>query len=91
MWETKSTYASVKVKANAQAGPAFTFGVADPEAKKVVTETGVTIDKIPDANYHEYYLGDVALKSGMYIYFAPPGDINQIESVTIDRIYLLKG
>jgi len=88
---TMSVYASVKVKANAQSGPAFTFGVADPEAKKVVTEKEVTIDKIPDANYHEYYLGDVALKPGMYIYFAPPGDIKQIESVTIHRVYLLKG
>ncbi len=85
-----SVYASVKVKRKAQTGPAFVFGIYDNAKRGNVAGIDVTADKIPDDNYHEYYLGDVALEGGMYVYFAPPGDAKQVESVTIDRVYFVK-
>ena len=86
---TVSVYASVKIKRVGKTGPAFSFGIYDNSVRNNAAGIGPTIESITDDNYHEYYLGDVALKPGMYVWFAPPNDINQVESVTIDRVYFV--
>ena len=85
---TVAVFASVKVKAKAKTGPAFTWGVHDYAAGQAVVSRTVSLAEVADAEYHEYSLGKVAWKPGMSIWFAPPNDGNQVESVAVDRVYI---
>ena len=80
--------ASIKVKAKANTGLAFTFGVYNTVAGHDVAGLGVTLDKITDDQYHEYSLGKVEIEPGMFIYIAPPKNGDTVDTVSVDRIYL---
>jgi len=80
--------ASVKVKAKANSGPAFTFGIYDTVKGHDVATLGVTLNKITDDQYHEYNLGKVEIKPGMSVYLAPPKNGDLVDTVSVDRIYL---
>ncbi|MBI3922034.1 MAG: DUF4838 domain-containing protein, partial [Armatimonadetes bacterium] len=85
--QTVEIHASIKVKAKATSGLAFTFGVYDQTARKSPANMNVTVDKIPDSEYHEYNLGKVQLKPGMFIYLAPPNNGDLVDTVSVDRIF----
>jgi hypothetical protein len=80
--------ASVKVKAKANSGPAFTFGIYDTVKARDVATLGVTLEQITDDQYHEYSLGKVEIKPGMFVYLAPPKNGDLVDTVSVDRIYL---
>ena len=47
------------------------------------------MDQIRDGEYHEYSLGKVQLRPGMFIYLAPPGNGDLVDTVSVDRIFFI--
>lgn len=84
---TVNIYASVKVNAKATSGPAFTFGVYDQTTRENTATLNVTLDQIRDGDYHVYSLGKVKLAPGMFLFLAPPGNSNLVDTVSVDRIF----
>jgi len=83
-------HASVKVKAKATSGLAFIFGVYDQTGRSKGTALNVTLDQLPNGEYQEYILRNVKLTPGMFLYFAPPGNGDWVDTVSVDRIFFTK-
>ncbi len=81
---------SIKCTGRAKAGQAFSVGVYDIANQKMFPGKTYNLQEIEDDNYHEYSAGTYDLHEGMYIYLAPPGDAKLLDSVYIDRVYLVK-
>jgi len=83
-------YITVKVKLKAKSGLAFTAGVYDNIHGKYILQRSFKIEDIPDSKYHDYYLGKCTIEPECLIYTAPPGDINLVEEVLVDRGFVIK-
>lgn len=86
---TVNIRASIRVTAKATSGPAFSFGVYDQTTGTAPAAVTVTLGQTHDSEYHEYSLGEVELKAGMFIYLAPPGNGDVVDSVAVDRIFFI--
>lgn len=84
---TVNIYASVKVNAKATSGLAFTFGIYDQTTRTYPANLNVTLDQIHGGDYHVYSLGKVTLAPGMLIFLVPPGNGDQVDTVSVDRIF----
>ena len=70
-------------------GKAFEAGVYDIPNRKTFSSV-YKLGDIPDEGYHEYCVGTLDVRDGMFIYLAPPGDSTMIGAMYVDRIYLVK-
>ncbi|MGL4593705.1 MAG: DUF4838 domain-containing protein [Thermoguttaceae bacterium] len=82
--------AAVRCDAVTNDGPAMTFGVYDPDAKKGVGSRSVPVSEIRGADYHWIELGPMPLKPGQYIWFAPPKRPGEVDAVYIDRFVVIR-
>lgn len=83
-------YALVKCAAKDDAAPGFEAGIYDNE-----TRSGLAGQTIPAADCagDDYVLIDLGvhqLKTSMYVWFAPKNNPDQIESISIDRIFFIR-
>jgi len=80
----------VKCAAKDDAAPGFEAGIYDNE-----TRSGLAGQTIPAADCagDDYVLIDLGvhqLKTSMYVWFAPKNNPDQIESISIDRIFFIR-
>lgn len=80
-------HASIKVKAKATSGLAFIFGVYDQTGMSKGSAINVTLDQLPNGEFQEYILRNVKLTPGMFLYLAPPGNGDWVDTVSVDRIF----
>ncbi len=83
-------YAVVRCEAKAQTGPAFQIGIYDSSASKGVVTQTITLEQAKDNEYHTYDLGTHELKRGMYFWFAPMNNPEQVSAIYVDRIFLIR-
>ncbi len=88
--KTVECHVSVKVNAKASKGLAFMAGVYNPQSEKATNTTSINIEDIKGTGYQDYNLGTVTLAPGMYIWLAPPGSTELVESVYVDRGVLVR-
>jgi hypothetical protein len=88
--KTVECHISVRINAKASKGLAFMAGVYNPQAEKATNTTSINIEEIKGTGYQDYYLGTVTLAPGMYIWLAPPGSTELVESVYVDRGVLVR-
>ncbi len=81
-------YAVVKVIGKAKTGKAFSLGSYDRVAGRTI-EKEILLDDIKDQDYHEYYLGELELNHNMTMYVAPPGNADAVDSVWVDRFFMV--
>jgi len=81
---------SVKCIGRASEGKAFELGIYDLGNSKFMPSKTYALDNIKDDAYHEYSVGTHDLLQGMYIYVAPPGNSKLLESMYVDRVYIVK-
>jgi hypothetical protein len=84
------TFVSVRCKAKAASGPAFTVGIYDTATKSIIAQKAVTIDETGGDAYRDYDLGVHALTSDMYIWVAPAGNPDEVEAVFVDRMFWIR-
>lgn len=87
---TYTVYASVRVEASAEEGPAFTAGVYDVANRITVGSMAVELDEIEGDGYQTYEIATAPLHGRMYIYVAPPQRPGEVEAVWVDRMWLVR-
>ncbi len=87
---TYSVYASIRVEATADEGPAFSGGVYDIANKLTIGGGGVTLEQIEGEGYQTYKLATGKLHNQMYIYVAPPRRPGEVQAVWVDRMWLVR-
>ena len=88
--EEVSVHVSVKVKKTAASGVAFTTGIYDTVNRKHIANRSVNIEEIKSDGYVDYNLGSYPLEAGSYAWVAPPGSADLVDSVYVDRVFLVK-
>jgi hypothetical protein len=68
----------------------MSLGIYDVKNRKSIASKTVSAEQANLSQYQVIDLGTHELTSDMYIWVAPPGRENEVESVLIDRIYLMK-
>ncbi len=87
---TYTVYASIRVEASAEEGPAFSAGVYDVANRKTVGSMAVELDEIEGEGYQTYEIATAPLHGRMYIYVAPPQRPGEVEAVWVDRMWLVE-
>ncbi|MBN1346915.1 MAG: DUF4838 domain-containing protein [Phycisphaerae bacterium] len=83
-------YVVVKCQPKSKTGTAFSLGLYDQEGRRGVASKAIPLAEAPAGEYRDYDLGPHVLKSGMYLWVAPPGNAESVEAVYVDRIYLVR-
>jgi len=88
---TKATiYVSVRVKAKAATGPAFSIGIYDDASSRQIMRKVVNIEDLHGKDgYIDYNLGTYSPGPNWFAYVAAPGDGNLVEGVYVDRFYVV--
>ncbi len=88
--ETYSIYASVRVDASAEEGPAFSAGVYDRANREHVGGTKVNLEDIEGEGYQTCKIAEAPLTGRMYVWVAPPKRPGEVQAVWVDRMWLVK-
>jgi hypothetical protein len=83
-------YAVVKVDAAAESGGAFDLGVYDGPGGKALAQRRVTVEEA-GTGYKTYDLGALKLTPGTYLWAAPLNNPEAVNSLSVDRYFLVKG
>jgi len=84
------SYAVVRVDCKAQEGAAFEMGIYDGTNSKAVMAVTRSIAETGDGQYVTYDFGVHELKRGMYFWFAPKNNPDQVEAIYVDRIVCIQ-
>ena len=87
---TYTVYASIRVEATADEGPAFTGGVYDIKNRRTIGSTAVSIGDIKGDGYQTYKIATGKLHGQMYIYIAPTRRPDEVQAIWVDRMWLVK-
>ncbi len=82
--------ALVRCQAKAEQGTAFHGGLYDASAGKAVTTVNVPIAQCAGEQYQLLDLGVHPLHNGMYFWFAPNNNPQEVAALFVDRIVLIK-
>jgi len=81
---------SIRCELTGNQGGAFRCGIYDSENKRSVTHLAVACNDIDDDKYHTYDLGVHQLTERMYVWIAPVQNEENIKSIWVDRIWLVR-
>ncbi|MEI6500360.1 MAG: DUF4838 domain-containing protein [Armatimonadota bacterium] len=83
-------YVVARVDAKVKEGNAFEVGLYDTQGAKGVSQLTVKLEQAGDGEYHTYDLGVQELRGGMYFWLAPMNNADQVNSISTDRIFLVR-
>ncbi|MDZ7616108.1 MAG: DUF4838 domain-containing protein [Patescibacteria group bacterium] len=83
-------FAQVRCDATAEDGPAMTLGIYDADNRLSVAHRQLGVKDIRGEKYVTIDLGVHALKPGMYFWAAPPQRPNDVQTIYLDRIFLIR-
>jgi hypothetical protein len=83
-------YAAVRCESKAKDGPAMAIGIYNDIARKNVLCRVLSVGDTAGADYRVIDLGKHKLTSAMRIWFAPPKRPGEVESVYLDRVFLIR-
>ncbi len=83
-------YVVVRCDAKAETGPALQVGIYDNGTSSGVMAVTRTIEELSGPDYKTLDMGVYSLKPGMYLWFAPNKNPDQVEAVYIDRAFFIK-
>ncbi len=83
-------YVAARCDATAKQGVAMTMGIYDSANKQSVAHQSVTVEQSCGPEYHVFDLGSHSLSNSMYVWAAPPKRPSEVQSVYIDRIFLVR-
>lgn len=83
-------YLVARCDATAKEGNAFEIGLYDSQERKGVFQQTIKLEQAGDGEYHTYDLGAQELRGGMYFWVAPMNNADQVQSIAIDRIFLVR-
>ena len=83
-------YAMVRCEAKAKDGPAMEIGIYDGLNRRTVTSRRPAVSETVGPEYRVIDLGIHALTGDMYFWFAPPKRPGEVDTVFIDRIFLIR-
>ncbi|MCK5802603.1 MAG: DUF4838 domain-containing protein, partial [Lentisphaeria bacterium] len=80
----------LRCEAKTDAGPALTLGVYDVRNRKSLAQKSIPVADLRDGAYHTIELGPIAAHGEMYIWVAPPKRPDDVTSIRVDRITLIR-
>jgi hypothetical protein len=83
-------YLVVRCESKPGNGPAFLYGLYDPQQGRAVALVRGDRARAGDGKYHAYGVPIESLRAGMYFWAAPIGDPNAAKAVYVDRIFIQK-
>ncbi|TWU28776.1 DUF4838 domain-containing protein [Novipirellula artificiosorum] len=83
-------YVAARCEATTQEGNAMTMGIYDSAEKKSVAHQSVLVQQAAGAEYRLYDLGTHTLSGSMYIWVAPPKRPGKVQSVYVDRVFMIR-
>ena len=83
-------YASVRCEATAKKGLAYRLGIHDYIKNRSVVVKEIGLDMVSDGAYHLIDLGIYQLTPAMAFWIVPSGNIENVKSISIDRLVLVK-
>ncbi len=87
---TYDVYASIRVEKTGNEGLAFSAGIYDTKNRTDLGQVSPPCAEIEDDQYHVYKLGSTKLHGDVYLWAAPPGNPDNVQSVWVDRFWLVK-
>ncbi len=81
-------YLVVRVDTKEKTGNAFQFGVWDHD--HAVVQSGTSLDRFHDGEYHPVLITLNELKPDMYFWVAPFGDDKAVPNIYVDRIFFVR-
>ena len=84
-------YAAIKIikKGTGTGGDAFSSGVYDAIAGKLIANFTLSLGNVTNEEYHFYLIGSFAPTGGQYVYVEPAKN-SDVESVVVDRFMLIR-
>ena len=92
-WEVGNpwrVYLAARVEATAKEGRAMTMGIYDPVEKKSVVWKALPVEEVAGKQYRVFDLGVHTLRGQMYFWAAPPKRPGEVQSVYVDRVFLVR-
>ena len=83
-------YVVARCEATAESGLAMTMGIYDARERRSVVHRRIEVEEAAGSEYRVFDLGSHVLREDMYLWVAPPRRPGEVESVYVDRVFLVR-